>query len=89
MISIQDPDKLVKDGNSIADESKKLQEEITKIYSVIDDLKQSWVGDSSKRFTTNIESFKEDLEKFAKVVGEFGELISAVGTDYQNLEKEL
>lgn len=88
-ISIQDPGKLINDGGSISATAEQFKNEITKIYQVVDDLKASWTGDSARRYTDGIESFKPELEEFAKLIGQFGELISAVGTDYQKLESEL
>lgn len=88
-ISIQDPAKLISDGGSISATAEQFKSEITKIYQVVDDLKASWTGDSARRYTDGIESFKSELEEFAKIIGQFGELISAVGTDYLKLESEL
>ena len=88
-IQIQDPGKLVNDGGAISESATQFQGEITKIYGIIDDLKNSWVGQSASRFTEGVESYRTDFENFAKAIGQFGELISAVGTDYQNLENEL
>jgi len=88
-INIQDPGKLISDGGAISEAATQFQNEVTKIYGIVDDLKRSWVGQSASRFTDGIESFRSDFENFAKIVGQFGELISAVGTDYQNLENEL
>lgn len=88
-INIQDPGKLITDGGSLSEAAGQFGAEVKKIYGVIDDLKNSWVGESSSRFTSNVESFRADFEKFAEVIGQFGELVSAVGTDYQKLESEL
>ena len=37
----------------------------------------------------NIESFRTDYEEFGKLINNFGELLVAIGTDYQNLETNL
>lgn len=88
-IEIQDPGRLISDGNSISSKATEFQSEISTIYRIIDDLKNSWTGEAASRYTQNVESFRADFEKFAQIMGEFGELINAVGTDYQNLESEL
>lgn len=88
-IEIQDPSRLINDGNSISTKAQDFQTEINTIYGIVDDLKNSWTGDSASRYTQNIESFKEDLVNLAKALEQFGELISAVGTDYQTLESEM
>ena len=88
-IEIQDPAKLMSDGSQISAKAAEFQTEISTIYGIIDDLKNSWTGESATRYTQNVESFRADFEKFAKIMGDFGELINSVGTDYQNLESEL
>ncbi len=88
-IEIQDPARLISDGSSISTKASEFQNEVSTIYRIVDDLKNSWTGEAATRYTQNIESFREDFEKFAKIIGEFGALINAVGTDYQNLESEL
>lgn len=88
-IEIQDPGRLISDGNEISSKAADFQKEITNIYSIVDDLKNSWTGESASRYTQSIESFKSDLETLARMLGEFGNLINAIGTDYQNLESEL
>lgn len=88
-IEIEDPGKLISDGSSISSSAAEFQNEIRTIYGIIDDLKNSWTGESATRYTQNVESFRAEFENFAKIMGEFGELINAVGTDYQNLESEL
>ena len=45
-IQIQDPGKLVNDGGAISESATQFQGEVTKIYGIIDDLKNSWVGQS-------------------------------------------
>ena len=88
-IDIQDPSKLISDGDQISSISSQLKREIDKIYQVVDDLKSSWAGESSQRFTQNIEGYRGDFEKLAQALGEFGSLVSAVGKDYQELESSL
>ncbi len=88
-ISINDPGKLVSDGSQISESATEFKKEIQTIYGVIDDLKRSWVGESSSRFTNGVESFRADFEDFANKIEQFGQLINAIGTDYQNLESEL
>ena len=88
-INIQDPGRLVTDGNEISVVGNQFKQEVEKIYGIIDDLKRSWAGQSAQRFTEGVEGYRTDFETFAKAIGQFGELISAVGQDYQNLENEL
>lgn len=88
-VDIQDPVQLANDGVEITSQAAIFNEEITKIYGIVDDLKNSWVGQSSQRFTQGIESYRDDFVKFADLISKFGDLINAVGKDYQNLEENL
>lgn len=88
-INIQDPFQLANDGVEISSQAAIFNEEITRIYGIIDDLKRSWVGQSSTRFTDGVESYRDDFVKFANLISQFGELINAVGRDYQSLEENL
>ena len=84
-----DPEQAISYGNQIIQNSTTYNNEIKNIYGIVGDLKATWTGSAAQRFTDNIESFKEDYEKFGKLIGEFGELLVAIGKDYKNLEENL
>ena len=84
-----DAEKTITYGNEIVAGAKSFNEEVSKIYGIIDDLKKTWTGSAAQRFTDNIESFRTDYEEFGKLINNFGELLVAIGTDYQNLETNL
>ena len=88
-ISIEDYEKLIVDGEEVVTTAERFKEEIDKIYSTIDELKKTWTGSSAEKYTTNIESFKEDLYTFQKLISGHGSLVNAVGKDYKRLEEEL
>ena len=84
-----DPQQAINYGNQIIQNSATYNNEIKKIYSIVGDLKAAWTGSAAERFTNNIESFRGDYEKFGKLINDFGELLVAIGKDYQNLEQNL
>ena len=84
-----DPQQAINYGKQIIQNSTTYNTEIKNIYSIVDDLKTAWTGSAAERFTSNIESFKGDYEKFGKLIKDFGELLVAVGKDYKNLEENL
>ena len=88
-IEIQDASKLVADGNTLSAKAQEFKTEITNIYSIIDDLKNSWTGDSARKYTDNIEKFRTEFEQFAAAIEQFGEIVKTVGNSYLNLESEL
>ena len=90
MASIKmDPEQAISYGNQIIQNSSSYNSEIKKIYNIVNDLKQTWQGSAAQRFVDNIESFKDDYEKFGKLINDFGELLVAIGKDYKNLEENL
>lgn len=84
-----DPEQAIACGNQIVQNASTYNTEIKKIYSIVSDLKQTWTGSAAQRFTDNIESFKADYEKFGQLINDFGELLTAIGKDYKNLEENL
>ncbi len=83
------PEDAITYGNEIVQNAASYNTEINKIYSIVDDLKTTWTGSAAQRFTDNIESFREDYQKFGQLINDFGELLVAIGKDYQNLEENL
>lgn len=84
-----DPEQAISYGNEIIKDATSYNEEIKNIYNIVTDLKATWTGSAAQRFTDNIESFKEDYEKFGKLINDFGELLVAIGKDYKSLEENL
>ena len=84
-----DPEQAISSGNQIVQSASAYNGEITKLYSIIDDLKNAWTGTAAQRFTDKVESFKADYEKFGELINDFGELLVAIGKDYQSLEDNL
>lgn len=84
-----DPELAISYGSQIVQNAAAYNTEIKKIYSIVGDLKTTWTGSAAQRFTDNIEAFKADYEKFGKLINDFGELLTAIGKDYKNLEENL
>lgn len=84
-----DPEQAISYGNQIVQNASTYNTEIKKIYSIVSDLKTTWTGSAAQRFTDNIESFRDDYEKFGKLINDFGELLVAIGKDYKDLEENL
>lgn len=84
-----DPEQAISYGNQIIQNASAYNSEIKKVYSIVGDLKSTWTGSAAQRFTDNIESFRNDYEKFGQLINDFGELLVAIGKDYKNLEENL
>lgn len=88
-ITVNDAVKLIRDGESIIETSTEFEKEIANIYTTIDDLKNSWTGESATRYTQEIEKYKSDFESLAKTLKQHGALAKAAGTDYNELENSI
>lgn len=84
-----DPEQAISYGNQIIRNASSYNDEIKKIYSIVEELKKTWTGSAAQRFTDNIDSFKADYEKFGKLINDFGELLVSIGKDYKDLEENL
>ena len=84
-----DPEQAISYGNQIIQNSVTYNKEIQEIYNIVGDLKTAWTGSAAERFTSNIDSFRADYEKFGQLINDFGELLVAIGKDYKNLEENL
>lgn len=84
-----DPEQAISYGNQVVQNAASYNNEIKKIYSIVDDLKTTWTGSAAQRFTDDIESFRADYEKFGQLINDFGELLVAIGKDYKDLEENL
>ena len=88
-ISIEDYGELISDGAKIVETADTFRTEIDSIYKTVGELKEAWSGSSAERYATNIEEFKDDLYKFQELIGGHGQLVNAVGKDYESLEERL
>ena len=84
-----EPGEVISCGNNIISTAQTYNTEVKNIYSIVDDLKTVWTGSSASRYTDNIESFRADYEKFGTLINDLGELVTAIGKDYQSLEDNL
>ncbi len=88
MINI-DPEQAITYGNEIITDAGSYNSEIKVIYDIITDLKNAWSGQAASRFTENVEAYKADFEQLGQYLNDVGELLVAIGKDYNNLEENL
>ena len=88
-VELEDPAKLMEQGNEISGKANELKKEIDNIYTIVDELKVAWQGEAASRYTDDIEKFRPDLEEFAKALNAHGTLIEGIGQKYNYLEKNL
>ncbi len=81
-----DPGKVKNAAKKIEDNAVSYNKEIQAIYSTIDELKKAWQGSSAQRFTDDIESFREEFEKFGVQLKNYSDVLNSVAGDYQKLE---
>lgn len=84
-----DPDTAISCGNAIVSSGGDYLNQIKQIYEIVGDLKTNWTGSAAQRFTDKIESFQADYEKLGQLIEQFGELLVAIGKDYNALEADL
>lgn len=85
----EDPMKIVNYGQEIITKATEFKQKISNIYDTVEMLKTNWKGAAAQKFVTNIDSFKEDYEKFGQVINDFGQLLTEIGQEYIYLENNL
>ncbi|MBQ9071725.1 MAG: WXG100 family type VII secretion target [Bacilli bacterium] len=81
-----DPQELINCGNKIIENASDYNNEVNKIFTTVTNLKGVWTGERATSFTDAIEKFKADYENFGKLINQLGELVLAIGKDYDNFE---
>lgn len=84
-----DPEATILCGKDINTKGLAYNDEVKKIYEIVDDLKVAWTGTAAKRFVDDIESFRKDYERFGQLIIEVGGIFTTVGRQYKDLEDNL
>ena len=84
-----EPQDAITYGGKIMTSASDFKTQVSKIYEIVDELKNTWSGTAASRFTSDIESYRSDYEKFGQLMNDFGALIEALGKDYPSLEDNL
>ena len=82
------PEEMITYGNAVKQNGVDFLTQVTAIYAIVDDLKNAWTGTAASRYVENIEGFKKEYENFGDLINKYGELLVAIGKDYQELEQE-
>ena len=78
-----DYDKIIDCGNQLANLSTDYIAQIDELYRIVDELKNSWLGDRATRYTNDIESFRESYKAFGAQMNHVASVYTLAGTNYK------
>lgn len=87
-IRVDDPAVVKNCGEQISAKADEYQNQIKKIYSILDDLTNTWQGTRSQTFQAKMANCRKEFEKFGENLTNFGELVRATGDAYTKIENE-
>ena len=78
------PELLSQYGKQISGLAADYKSEINAIYKTIDDLNNSWHGDSANLFNNTVKGFEADLKSLGTKIEEMGNDLVAIANTYSN-----
>ena len=78
-----DYDKIIDCGNQLSSLSADYISQIDELYRIVDELKESWLGDRATRYTNDLESFREMYKTFGSQMNHVSEVYTLAGTNYK------
>ena len=70
---LADPFILKQEGNKLKDESKHFEQNVSKVYSTIQEmLSSAYVSPAAKALGVKIMSYKDDLDAMTKIIDDYG-----------------
>ena len=70
-------------GNELANLSTDYNAKIEELYRIVDELKNSWLGDRATRYTNAVESYREAYKAFGAKMNHVANVYTVAGTNYQ------
>lgn len=76
-------DKIIDCGNQLSSLSTDYVNQIDELYRIVDELKNSWLGDRATRYTNDIESFRDLYKAFGSQMNHVADVYTLAGTNYK------
>ena len=75
-----------KEGQSLGQD---YQNEVTKIYSNIENLRNAWSGQDNETYINKVNEYKADIEKLGKVIDRYGLFLVETARNLENIQNEI
>lgn len=87
-IRVDNPGQLQTYGQDVTAKAEEYLEQINKIYTILDELSNTWQGTKSQNFKAKMDNCRDEFTKFGDNLKNFGELIKTTGAAYVQVESE-
>lgn len=86
---VVDPQKLTDAANSIDQVIADYKSIYATLFSNVSKLSSAWKGADNVAFTTQIEGFKDDFDKMAKLMEDYSSFLKTSSSTYQSAQDEI
>jgi WXG100 family type VII secretion target len=84
-----DPAVLKSTAGKIDAQAAQYRQQFGQLYTEVNNMKSAWQGADNQAFTTQIESFKPEFEKMAKLMDEYSQFLKSASDAYQKTQDEI
>lgn len=76
-------------GKKVQSLAQDYQNEVTKIYSNIENLRNAWSGQDNQAYINKVNEYKADIEKLGKVIDSYGLFLVETARNLENIQNEI
>lgn len=76
-------------GLNVQSQASEYNTEVASIYAIVDDIKNNWQGADSVKYTSQVESYKGNMEALGKVIEQYGQFLLNASETYTKLQEDI
>jgi len=84
-----DPAILKSTAGKIDAQAAEYRKQFAQLYTEVNNMKSAWQGADNQAFTTQIEGFKPEFEKMAKLMDEYSQFLKNASSAYQKTQDDI
>jgi len=84
-----DPAMLKSSAAKIDAQSAQYRKQFAQLYNEVNNMKNAWQGVDNQAFTAQIEGFKPEFEKMAKLMDDYSQFLKSASTAYQKTQDDI
>ena len=76
-------------GKEVQSLAQDYQNEVSKIYSNIENLRNAWSGQDNQAYINKVNEYKADIENLGKVIDRYGLFLVETARNLENIQNEI
>ena len=76
-------------GKEVQSLAQDYQNEVIKIYSNIENLRNAWSGQDNQAYINKVNEYKADIENLGKVIDRYGLFLVETARNLENIQNEI